>query len=112
MLRGAGANPVALARGGVVRPEGHQAPVNPTPASRARMPNPAARSACSMPHPDHPGELRLADRPWRVPHPFTLPATRERSEERRVGKECVSPCRSRWTPYHLKKKEINKIYKN
>src|SRR3546814_15305237 len=26
-----------------------------------------------------------------------------RSEERRVGKECVSTCRSRWSPYHLKK---------
>src|SRR3546814_16691994 len=25
---------------------------------------------------------------------------RERSEERRVGKECVSTCRSRWSPYH------------
>src|SRR3546814_3133058 len=25
---------------------------------------------------------------------------RRRSEERRVGKECVSTCRSRWTPYH------------
>src|SRR3546814_10874153 len=23
-----------------------------------------------------------------------------RSEERRVGKECVSQCRSRWSPYH------------
>src|SRR3546814_18617221 len=23
-----------------------------------------------------------------------------RSEARRVGKECVSPCRSRWSPYH------------
>src|SRR3546814_13951099 len=23
-----------------------------------------------------------------------------RSEERRVGKECVSTCRSRWSPYH------------
>src|SRR3546814_11856861 len=28
-----------------------------------------------------------------------------RSEERRVGKECVSTCRSRWSPYHLKKKQ-------
>src|SRR3546814_19720531 len=28
----------------------------------------------------------------------------ERSEERRVGKECVSTCRSRWSPYHSKKK--------
>src|SRR3546814_10216993 len=27
-------------------------------------------------------------------------AGRERSEERRVGKECVSTCRSRWSPYH------------
>src|SRR3546814_13413440 len=27
-----------------------------------------------------------------------------RSEERRVGKECVSTCRSRWSPYHEKKK--------
>src|SRR3546814_10879456 len=25
---------------------------------------------------------------------------RTRSEERRVGKECVSTCRSRWSPYH------------
>src|SRR3546814_10265932 len=27
-------------------------------------------------------------------------ATNNRSEERRVGKECVSTCRSRWSPYH------------
>src|SRR3546814_19152313 len=27
-----------------------------------------------------------------------------RSEERRVGKECVSTCRSRWSPYNYKKK--------
>src|SRR3546814_11935419 len=29
----------------------------------------------------------------------------DRSEERRVGKECVSTCRSRWSPYHYKKKK-------
>src|SRR3546814_15486616 len=28
-----------------------------------------------------------------------------RSEERRVGKGCVRPCRSRWSPYHKKKKK-------
>src|SRR3546814_17304611 len=28
-----------------------------------------------------------------------------RSEERRVGKECVSTCRSRWSPYHYIKKK-------
>src|SRR3546814_14047370 len=27
-------------------------------------------------------------------------AVEQRSEERRVGKECVSTCRSRWSPYH------------
>src|SRR3546814_16448019 len=27
-----------------------------------------------------------------------------RSEERRVGEGCVSTCRSRWSPYHSKKK--------
>src|SRR3546814_16885203 len=29
--------------------------------------------------------------------------TRDRSEERRVGKECGSKCRSRWSPYNSKK---------
>ena len=28
------------------------------------------------------------------------PQLAARSEERRVGKECSSPCRSRWSPYH------------
>src|SRR3546814_14826042 len=32
---------------------------------------------------------------------------RTRSEERRVGKECVSTCRSRWSPYHSKKNKSN-----
>src|SRR3546814_7818814 len=37
--------------------------------------------------------------------PFAQQAVEEgfpdaRSEERRVGKECVSTCRSRWSPYH------------
>src|SRR3546814_14564754 len=29
-----------------------------------------------------------------------VPWLRPRSEERRVGKECVNKCRSRWSPYH------------
>src|SRR3546814_16640276 len=33
-----------------------------------------------------------------------------RSEERRVGKEWVSTCRSRWSPYHETKKQDNDIY--
>src|SRR3546814_11943141 len=43
--------------------------------------------------------LRSAGRNQRQP---------ERSEERRVGKECVSTCRSRWSPYHSKKKKQKK----
>src|SRR3546814_17804201 len=33
-----------------------------------------------------------------------------RSEERRVGKECVSTCRSRWSPYHSKKNKTRQKY--
>src|SRR3546814_15839548 len=35
---------------------------------------------------------------------FTVNLWAARSEERRVGKECVSTCRSRWSPNHKKKK--------
>src|SRR3546814_19156948 len=34
-----------------------------------------------------------------------------RSEKRRVGKECVSTCRSRWTPYHEKKNKKTYVTK-
>src|SRR3546814_12155022 len=34
---------------------------------------------------------------------------RIRSEERRVGKECVSTCRSRWSPYHQTKKQHKQV---
>src|SRR3546814_5000643 len=37
--------------------------------------------------------VRLAERD-------SLRGGKPRSEERRVGKECVSTCRSRWSPYH------------
>src|SRR3546814_15787668 len=39
------------------------------------------------------------------PFPSEIIRPQYRSEERRVGKECVSPCRSRWWPYHYKKKK-------
>src|SRR3546814_11956072 len=35
-------------------------------------------------------------------------AVGDRSEERRVGKECVRTSRSRWSPYHAKKTQYNK----
>src|SRR3546814_18368838 len=42
-----------------------------------------------------------------------VPCQTNRSEERRVGKECVSTCRSRWSPNHQKKNNTTtkKIYK-
>src|SRR3546814_19637573 len=62
------------------------------------------------PQPDpRQSHCRRARSPWRcsnarnrpppeyAPQPITLS---DRSEERRVGKECVSTCRSRWSPYH------------
>src|SRR3546814_11392659 len=45
------------------------------------------------PDPEHPALASFSE---------SLPP--ERSEERRVGKECVSTCRSRWSTYHSKKK--------
>src|SRR3546814_7538250 len=42
-------------------------------------------------------------RQWLIPFaPPSMPSKSWpiRSEERRVGKECVSTCRSRWSPYH------------
>ena len=38
--------------------------------------------------------------PSRTTAAMASPATQQRSEERRVGKECQSTCRSRWSPYH------------
>src|SRR3546814_6697112 len=46
--------------------------------------------------------LQHADHAVAQPVAKALPATGvgdDRSEERRVGKECVSTCRSRWSPY-------------
>src|SRR3546814_15658142 len=39
-------------------------------------------------------------------HVTSLSSRIRRSEERRVGKECVSTCRSRWSPVHSKKKHV------
>src|SRR3546814_16728184 len=51
--------------------------------------------------------VSVADQPpdGRLTNAMSSP---RRSEERRVGKEWVSTCRSRWSPYHYKKKKINK----
>src|SRR3546814_10116284 len=53
------------------------------------------RSAPREAHGADPSQLRSP--PGRSGH---RQPDRRRSEERRVGKECVSKCRSRWSPYH------------
>src|SRR3546814_11352561 len=61
------------------------------------------------PHRRHAGELALGDGEHQAPDHEGQADDRHaeiadmRSEERRVGKECVSTCRSRWSPYHYKK---------
>src|SRR3546814_11340702 len=52
----------------------------------------------------------------RVPNSVTLPGSLmlqpawnsapKRSEERRLGKACVSTCRSRWSPYPTHKQDL------
>src|SRR3546814_5543564 len=49
-------------------------------------------------HSSLPASTRRASRP--VVIALLLEAFLNRSEERRVGKECGSTCRSRWSPYH------------
>src|SRR3546814_11557313 len=48
------------------------------------------------------GAISLFTAPGRSHWEHLAPFTRmsQRSEERRVGKECVSKCRSRWSPDH------------
>src|SRR3546814_2689308 len=64
------------------RPPGHGVPEGPTGAAEGTGDHGAAPIADRQ----DPEEVRFDKNP--------------RSEERRVGKECVSTCRSRWSPYH------------
>src|SRR3546814_19582489 len=41
---------------------------------------------------------------------FAPVRSQPRSEERRVGKECVSTCRSRWSPYHYKQNTHKQLH--
>src|SRR3546814_12974563 len=59
----------------------------------------ACQIACEVKAPEHEWGFdpnkRVDHKVQRQVDPFIV-----RSEERRVGKECVSTCRSRWSPYH------------
>src|SRR6184192_1791819 len=61
---------------------------------------------CALPISGDPAVSRPEPRAALVGKPLDrlLGFVAERSEERRVGKECQSTCRSRWWPVHLKKK--------
>src|SRR3546814_16974932 len=62
-------------------------------------------TAAEKPHCGNTGEPFMKSTTWLSSIScLILAATVSRSEERRVGKECVSTCRSRWSPDHLKKK--------
>src|SRR3546814_11382365 len=66
-------------------------------ATNAVLDKTALRHVAGMAH----DGLARAIRPVHTPFDGdTLFAMATRSEERRVGKECVSTCRSRWSPYH------------
>src|SRR3546814_19925508 len=74
----------------------------PTSASRSRIT--ASQSPASF------FSTRMSSNPVRNGQAFAAFFRLERSEERRVGKECVSTCRSRWSPYHSKKQKIKYHY--
>src|SRR3546814_18094405 len=59
------------------------------------------------PEPVRPLDKRVEFPRLGVPHPEPAHpgVDLQRSEERRVGKECVSTCRYRWSPYHNRKKK-------
>src|SRR3546814_14279987 len=71
-----------------------------TPRARAAKLDLASDFPCvvlgerGVPGPGSTQSLRL----WQDLPPLQI--VEHRSEERRVGKECVSTCRSRWSPYH------------
>src|SRR3546814_16662408 len=62
---------------------------------------------------EHLAHLRTAHQRHREERQRAAPRDFDRrSEERRVGTECVSTCRSRWSPYPKKKKKATKTTTN
>src|SRR3546814_8079811 len=60
---------------------------------------------CALPILVRPAGLPAFTSGGRIPRiPAVRAGDQSRSEERRVGKECVSTCRSRWSQNHKKKK--------
>src|SRR3546814_11466387 len=72
-------------------------------ASRNTMEGPGIVMAKITPAVTAPVIRSDPNRFW-IPHHALFIKAYWRSEERRVGKECVSTCRSRWSPYNSTKK--------
>src|SRR3546814_20862321 len=86
----------------------------PGPETRLRVRPRFAIRQCSRYVPEQRDDVKLNYPIWLVTNArskFPLPTGEDtktclresgasRSEERRVGNECVSTCRSRWSPYH------------
>src|SRR3546814_12349561 len=85
----------------VVRRLAHLARLRPVEPAARRFPQPGGAFQRRV------GTVRRALHPRHLcadpPHRAAL-VDLDRSEERRVGTECVSTCRSRWSQYHSKKK--------
>src|SRR3546814_15972891 len=56
-----------------------------------------------LPAEDRPGQHPAVPSRGPLPRAIEWPTLLVSSEERRVGKECTSKCRSRWSTYHYKK---------
>src|SRR3546814_17002845 len=82
-----------------------RAVAQPEPEQRQReggADQPAEQAVGIFPEEDRlePGERHAAIKLGIFGDALVILELGNRSEERRVGKECVSTCRSRWSPYH------------
>jgi hypothetical protein len=75
-------------------------PPPPSPAPSPPPPSPAPKPPPPSPNPSPPPPSPAPSPPPPSPAPSPPPPNPSRSEERRVGKECDTGCRSRWSPYH------------
>src|SRR3546814_11938675 len=93
--------------------EAYSTKVNLTnsPAEIVRRPTAShPQSTNFVDSPKHSGGWQISSRPaapFAGPYASSALFRDRRSEERRVGKECVSTCRSRWSPSHSKTKYHN-----
>src|SRR3546814_20655063 len=85
---------------------GGRRPIRETRPSRRRE---AVERREGCPSGDLQPRIRQRDRRLRRDGHERREAAAERSEERRVGKACVSKCRFRGSQYHIKKKNEQKI---